>query len=186
MRNLPVRAARWSAGHPWRAISGWFVFIAVCLGVGLAVGGNPATTEDFRIGEAGRAEAMAAEGGLQQRPVERVLITAAPGTGGWDPAAAEAAARDVTDRMRRLPEVLSVAAPARSADGTAVRVDVTMNGPELAGRKHVDPLRAQTAEVQAAHPGLRVEQTGSPSISQGVQELRGRDLSRSELNAVTF
>ncbi|MFJ9079129.1 hypothetical protein ACIRO3_28380 [Streptomyces sp. NPDC102278] len=50
---------------------GWFLFIALCLGAGTAVGGNPATTEDFRIGAAGRAEAMAAEGGLQQRPVER-------------------------------------------------------------------------------------------------------------------
>jgi RND superfamily putative drug exporter len=184
MRNVPVRMARWSAGHPWRAIAGWFVFIALSLGVGLAIGGNPATTEDYRIGEAGRGEAMAAEGGLQQRPVERVLITAMPGAGALDPAAADAAARDVTERMRRLPEVLSVAAAVGSADGTAVRVDVTMNGPELDGRKHVDPLRAQTAEVQAAYPGLRVEQTGSPSISQGVQELRGRDLSRTEMIAL--
>src|SRR5688500_11846274 len=98
MRNLPVRAARWSAGHPWLAIAGWFVFIAACLGAGLGIGGNPATSADFRIGEAGRAEAMAAEGGLQQRPVERVLISARPGTGSLDPAAADAAARDVGER----------------------------------------------------------------------------------------
>jgi putative drug exporter of the RND superfamily len=184
MKNLPVRMARWSAGHPWRAIVCWLLFVVLCLGVGIAVGGNPATTEDFRIGEAGRAEAMAAEGGLQQRPVERVLITARPGTGPLDLAAADAAAKDVADRMRGLPEVRSVAAPVHAANRTAVRVDVTMKGPELEGKKHVDALLAQTAEVQQANPGLRVEETGSPSISKGVDKLRGDDLSRTEVIAL--
>ncbi|WP_431045457.1 MMPL family transporter [Streptomyces sp. P1-3] len=184
MTNLPVRMARWSARHPWRAIAGWFLFVALCLGAGVGVGSNPAASEDFRIGEAGRAEAMAAEGGLEQRPLERVLITAEPGTGRLDQAAADAAARDITERMRRLPEVRSVAAPVRSTDGTAVRVDVTMKGPELDGKKHVDPLRAQTDEVQADHPGLRIEETGSPSIGKGVEELRGSDLARTEMIAL--
>lgn len=74
MTNLPVRMARWSAGHPWRGIAAWFLFVALCLGIGGAVGGHAATTEDFWIGEAGRAEAVATEGGLQQKPVEHVLI----------------------------------------------------------------------------------------------------------------
>ncbi|MFE0550912.1 response regulator transcription factor, partial [Streptomyces pilosus] len=56
-------------------------------------------TEDFRIGEAGRGEAIAAEGGLQQRPVEHVLITAKPGTGELDVAAAASAAADISARM---------------------------------------------------------------------------------------
>ncbi|GAB3868080.1 MMPL family transporter [Dactylosporangium cerinum] len=175
--------AGWSARHPWRAIAGWLLFVVVCIGVGVAVGGNPATSEDFRIGEAGRAEAMAAEGGMQQKPVERVLITAASG-GRLDRAAAEAAAADVTGRMRALGEVESVGGPVWSADGTAVRVDVTLGGPELDGKQHVEPLRAQTALVQAAHPALRVEETGSPSISKGVEELRGKDLARTEMIAL--
>ncbi|MEV8530732.1 MMPL family transporter [Streptomyces sp. NPDC051211] len=184
MTNLPVRMARWSAGHPWRAIVGWLLFVTLCLGAGIAAGGNPAATEDFRIGEAGRAEALAAEGGLQQRPLERVLIHARPGGGPLDAAAADAAARDTVQRMRKLPEVLSVADPVRAADGSAVRVDVTMKGAELEGKKHVDPLLAQTAEVQAAHPGLWVEEVGSPSIGKGVDKLRGDDLARTEVIAL--
>ncbi|MFG2850744.1 MMPL family transporter [Streptomyces mirabilis] len=184
MKNLPVRMARWSAGHPWRAIVSWLLFVVLCLGVAITVGGNPATTEDFRIGEAGRAEALAAEGGLQQRPVERVLITARPGSGRLDLTAADAAAKDVADRMRGLDEVRSVADPVHAANGTAVRVDVTMNGPELDGKKHVDPLLAQTAAVRKANPDLRVEETGSPSISKGVDKLRGDDLSRTEVIAL--
>ncbi|MEU6439255.1 MMPL family transporter [Streptomyces sp. NPDC047046] len=184
MKNLPVRMARWSAAHPWRGIVGWLVFVVLCLGVGIAAGTHAATTEDFRIGEAGRGEALAAEGGLQQRPVEHVLITAKPGTGKLDIAAADAAAADVAARMAKLPEVRSVADPVRNAKNTAVRVTVTMKGPELEGKKHVDPLLEQTAAVGEAHPGLRVEETGSPSISKGVDKLRGDDLSRTEVIAL--
>ncbi|MFB4305748.1 MMPL family transporter [Actinomadura sp. GTD37] len=177
MTNLLVRMARWSAGHPWRGIAAWFLFVALCLGVGGAVGGHAATTEDFWIGEAGRAEAMATEGGLQQKPVEHVLIT---GRG----AGADAAAKDAAARMKGLPEVESVSAPVRSADGTAVRVDVTLKGPELEGKEHVDPLIAQTAAVQKAHPDVLVEETGSPSISKGVGQLRSDDLGRTEMIAL--
>ncbi|MEV6522350.1 MMPL family transporter [Longispora sp. NPDC051575] len=158
------------------------MFVVLCLGAGLASGGNPATTEDYRIGEAGRAETMAAEGGLQQRPLERVLITARPG--GTLDARADAAARDVADRMRALPEVRSVAAPVRSADGAALRVDVTLHGAELDGKKHVAPLLARTAAVQAAYPDLLVEETGGPSIGEGIDQLRGDDLARTELIAL--
>ncbi|MGW2341219.1 MMPL family transporter [Streptomyces sp. NPDC001661] len=183
MTNYPVRMARWSAGHPWRAIAGWFLFVVLCLGAGITVGGNAATSADFGVGEAGRGETIAREGGLAQRPVERVLIEAR-GPGRLDRAAGTAAAEDVTGRMRGLPEVRSVAEPVWSKDGRAVRVDITMKGAELDGKKHVDPLRAQTAAAQKAHPELRVEETGGPSISQGVDKLRGSDLSRTEMIAL--
>ncbi|MFD5555510.1 LuxR C-terminal-related transcriptional regulator, partial [Streptomyces sp. NPDC127068] len=49
----------------------------------------------FRIGEAGRGEEIAAEGGLPQRPVEHVLITAKPGTGRIDLAAADSATAEI-------------------------------------------------------------------------------------------
>ncbi|WP_285629413.1 MMPL family transporter [Actinoallomurus iriomotensis] len=179
MKNPSVRVARWSAHHPWRAIAGWIVFVVICLGCGLAIGGHAATSQDYRVGEAGRAEALAAQGGLQQKPVERVLISV-KGAGRPDGAVAS----EVRRRMSGLAEVESVAAPVRSADGRAVRVDVTMRGPELEGRKHVASLLAQTAEVQRAHPGLRVEESGSPSISKDVQGQRGDDLSRTELIAL--
>ncbi|WP_211359756.1 MMPL family transporter [Actinocorallia herbida] len=167
------RVVRWSAGNPWKAIVGWALFGSVRLAVGIGVGGRPATAEDFRIGGAGRAEAMAAEGGLQQRAAERVLITA-PGGTVLDATAADAAVRDVA-RRTPPPEVEAVGEPVASKDGTALRADVTLKGPEPEGRKHVAPLLAQTAEARAAHPGLRIEETGGPSISKGVERLRSED-----------
>ncbi|WNE96702.1 MMPL family transporter [Streptomyces luomodiensis] len=180
MKQLPVRAARWSALHPWRAIVGWLVFVVLCLGIGSAVGTHGATTEDYRVGEAGRAEAMAADGHLQRRPTEQVLISARPGAGALDKAAADAAARDVVARMERLPEVETVAPPRMSKDGETLLVEVTMKGSELDAKKHVDPLRAQSAAVQKDNPRLLVEETGSPSIGKGVDAQRGSDLALSE------
>jgi putative drug exporter of the RND superfamily len=182
MSELPVYAARWSARHPWRAFVSWLVFVVLCLGVGMAVGNNSAATADYRVGEAGRAEAMAAEGALHRKPEEQVLIS------GWDGAlagsAARAAASDIKARMERLPEVEGVAAPVRSADGKSILVRVTMRGPELGAQQHVDPLIAQTAAVQARYPQLRVEETGAPSIGKGVNAQRGADLARSEAIAL--
>ncbi|MFK0101130.1 MMPL family transporter [Streptomyces sp. NPDC091040] len=178
MRLRPVHLARWSARHPWRAITGWFLFVLLCLGTGIAAGSNAATTKDFRVGEAGRAESTATDAGLQRRPTEHILIRSASGP--LDTARAQAAARELTSRMRALDEVRDVEATVPSADGTALRVSVVMEGAELDGRKNVVPLLAETAEVAAAHPELVVEETGSPAISKGVNDQRGDDLALSE------
>ncbi|MGW0534375.1 MMPL family transporter [Streptomyces sp. NPDC003032] len=177
-RSVTVRAARWSALHPWRAVIGWLVFVALCLGGGIAAGMNSATSADFRVGEAGRAEALATEGGVQLRSTEQVLIRAASGP--LDRAAADAAVKDITARMKALPEVASVAAPVRSADGRVVRVPVELNGSEQDDQKRVPALRAQTEEAAKAHPGLVIEETGDASVSKGVDDQRNKDLKFSE------
>ncbi|QEU97255.1 MMPL family transporter [Streptomyces kanamyceticus] len=177
-RSATVRVARWSALHPWRAIIGWLVFVVLCLGGGIAAGMNSATSEDFRVGEAGRAEALATEGGVPLRSTEHVLIRAESGP--LDEAAAAAAVKDVTARMKALPEVAAVAAPVRSADGRVLRVQVELNGSEQDDQKNVPPLQAQTAEAAKAHPDLVIEETGDASVSKGVDDQRNKDLQFSE------
>lgn len=181
-RPVTVRVAVWSARHPWRALAGWLAFVVLCLGVGLAMGTHKATGEDYRVGEAGRAETLAAEARLDREPVEQVLISARSGP--LTQAAADPAVRDVTARMRKLPEVARVAPPVRSADGSALRVAVIMKGAEADADEHVAPLAAQTAAVQRSHPELRVAETGSPSVSVGVDTQRGDDLALSEAIAL--
>ncbi|MEV4037823.1 MMPL family transporter [Streptomyces umbrinus] len=182
MNSFTVRMARWSALHPWRAIIGWLVFVVLCLVLGSAVGVNSAKTADYRVGEAGRAEAIAAEGQLERRSIEQVLISARPGA--LDEAAAktavEAAAKDLTARFERLPEVESVAEPVLSGDGGILLVEAALKGEERDAKDKVDALVAQTGAVQKANPGLLLEETGSPSISKGVDKQRGEDLALSE------
>jgi RND superfamily putative drug exporter len=178
MRELHVHVARWSALHPWRAVVGWVLFVAVCLGSGAAMGTHTATTEDYRVGEAGRAEAMAAAGSLTRSPTEQVLISSRSGP--LDGVAAGAAARDVTTRMQGLARVEQVAPPRAAADGASVLVQLTLTGSEDDAKSAVESLRAQTDATQRAYPQLSVEETGSPSISKGVDEQRGSDLAFSE------
>ncbi|MFF5551438.1 MMPL family transporter [Streptomyces olivaceoviridis] len=178
MNSLTVRTARWSARHPWRALVGWLVFVGVCLGVGGAVGTHSATTADYRVGEAGRAEAMAAEGHLERLPTEQVLISARSGP--LDRAAARGAAEELTSRMERLPEVAGVDAPVWSGDRRTLMVAVALKGEERDAKDKVDALLAQTEAVGRARPALLLEETGSPSISKGVDEQRGHDLALSE------
>ncbi|TGA97562.1 MMPL family transporter [Streptomyces sp. MZ04] len=177
-RSVTVRVARWSALHPWRAVIGWLVFVVLCLGGGIAAGMNSATSEDFRVGEAGRAEALATEGGVQLRSTEHVLIRAASGP--LDKGAADAAVKDITARMKALPEVASVADPVRSADGRVLRVQVELNGSEQDDQDTVPPLQAQTEAAAKAHPDLVIEETGDASVSKGVDGQRDKDLQFSE------
>ncbi|MFI1362294.1 MMPL family transporter [Streptomyces griseochromogenes] len=190
MNSLTVRMARWSAGHPWRALVGWLLFVALCLGVGSAVGTHNAKTADYRVGEAGRAEAMAAEGHLDRLSTEQILISARshsrPRTSGGTPVGAPdegpaaSAAHELTARMRRLPEVAEVADPVRSSDGHVLMVEVALKGEELDADHKVGALLAQTRAVQRAHPELLVQETGSPSVSKGADQQRDDDLALSE------
>ncbi|MEU8674660.1 MMPL family transporter [Streptomyces sp. NPDC048560] len=178
-----VRIARWCAVHPWRAVAGWLVFIVLCVGAGAAVGTNKGTFEDFWVGEAGRAEQLAAESGLTPAPVEQILITGkgpAPDGATAGSPGARSAAQDITVRMRKLPAVASVADPRPARDGSALMVAVTLRGDRETAKEDVDALLVQTAEVQRAHEGLRIEETGSASISVGVNDKQGKDLQRTE------
>lgn len=183
-RSATVRVATWSARHPWRAILGWLLFVAACVAAGAGVGTNKGEIEDFWIGDAGRAEAIADAGGLTPAPVEQVLVTSPSGpldTSALDTTAADAAARDVVERMRTHPDVADVSDPVRSADGTAIRVEVTLTGDADTAKRSIDTLLARTAAVQAQHPDLTITQTGGASISVGVDEKLGQDLARTEL-----
>ncbi|MFC0432502.1 MMPL family transporter [Kutzneria buriramensis] len=178
-RHLTVRLARWSATHPWRAIVGWVLFVVLCAATGSLVTSNQIHGEDGWVGEYGRGQHVAADAGLLPPQVEKVLITAASGHDA--PATGPAAAREITDRMRALPAVASVADPIRSADGSALVVPVTMKGDDKVAGAKLPTLLDQTAAVQAAHPELRVSETGTVSTGQAPGQQLGHDLVRAEM-----
>ncbi|GAB3073750.1 MMPL family transporter [Micromonospora schwarzwaldensis] len=178
-RPVTVRLARWSAEHPWRAIALWVVFVAVCFVGGNAAGLNEATDADQAIGEFGRAELIVDSGGFHRAATENVLITAR--SGALDPAAAKAAAQDAAGRLRQVEGVASVGTPTPSRDGSALLLPITMSGDPATAGDRVGPLRDTTAQVQAAHPQLRVEEVGGPSIDKALDDTLGKDFKRAEL-----
>ncbi len=180
MAKVPVtvRVARWSATHPWRAIISWIIFVAFCLAIGSMSGIRNATNADFRIGEAGRAQGILAEGGIPEQTLEKVLIAARSGQ--MDRAAADVAAGDISRRMRALPDVQGVGNPIQANDGNALLVPVTMTAEGAAASDHVQYLLDATAAVQAAHPDLRIEQTGDASVGLQVDEQSAADTAAAE------
>ncbi|WP_218920562.1 MMPL family transporter [Lentzea guizhouensis] len=165
--------------HPWQAIVGWIVFVALCFAAGQLITPNNAAGKDFRVGEEGRGATVAADAGLPAPSVEKVLIT--PKSGSLDQDAAGRAAADISQRMRTIPDVATVADPVRSADGNAVMVAVTVKGNDRAAIQIVPALLRQTAAVQEANPELVVAQTGSGAVERDVQNLIGQDLVRAEM-----
>ncbi|AGZ43870.1 RND superfamily drug exporter-like protein [Actinoplanes friuliensis DSM 7358] len=177
---MTVRVARWSAEHPWRAIALWVVFVAVCFVGGNAAGLKEASAEDMAVGESGRATVLVEEGKFADEPeVDNVLITAR--SGALDPKAAAAAATDAATTLRGVPGVAEVGKPIPATDGSALLVPITMSGDPDTASERVEPLRAATAQVQTAHPGLRVEQVGGPSINKALEDTLGADFKRAEV-----
>ncbi len=182
-RPVTVRLARWSAEHPWRAIALWVVFVAVCFVGGNAAGLNEATDADQAIGEFGRAELIVDSGDFHDPAIENVLITAR--SGALDPAAAKAAAAG-----RRGP--VAAGRPGVASVGYAGAVagrrrrcwcrspwPATRTPPRTGCSRCCDA----TAAVQEAHPALRIEEVGGPSIGKALDDTLGKDFRRPSCSA---
>jgi RND superfamily putative drug exporter len=179
MRSVTVRAARWSATHPWRAMLLWLVFVAATVATASAVPIQQMSDEDTRVGQSGVADEIASEANLDDPLTENVLITSRDGE--LDRQAAESAARDVRHDMADLPMVSDVGAPVVAEDGQAVLVpiELTTDDENEAG-DNIEALTDVTDEAQAAHPDLRIEQGGDASLGAAIWEKVGDDLAQSE------
>jgi putative drug exporter of the RND superfamily len=169
-RPLTVRLARWSATHPWRAIALWLVFVTSCVAVGNVSGLRTVNDIDELTGQSKQAAQWLHDAGLDSPDTENVLATARAGR--LDTAAAGRALAEAAQRMRELPEVARVGSPVTSADRSAMTVQVTLRDDADA-----KPLLDATAEVQKLNPDLLVEEVGSVSMDDAVNDQVGSDLS---------
>jgi len=169
---LTVRAARWSARHPWRAIGAWLVLVVACLAAGQAFSLKQIGNRDATVGQSHQAQLVLHRAGLDQPAVENVLIS------GGDSAGRQAAAGELTRSLRGQATVASVAPALPSSHTDALLVAVTMRGDPDTASDRVEPILAATAATQRAHPGLRVEQAGSASADVQINDQVARDLSR--------
>ncbi len=178
-----VRLARWSATHAWPSIGLWLLFVVACFAVGGAAGLATPSAASSGVGDSGRAASRQDDAGLTPPAVEGVLI-GAPEGGRFDPAAARAAAADLTRRLRGLPEVSSVDAPVTAPDGGVLLVRAEMAGDADDAAGKVAPLLAATAAVQQAHPDLRIEEAGAASSTDALNDAVAKDFRTAELSTV--
>lgn len=179
LTSVPIRAARWSAAHPWRAILGWLALVIVAVGLAAAVPTQETTDADYRLGESGRADQLISESGLSEPDSEVVLITG-------EPAAADAAAADLVAAMTAVDGVEEVAEPQWSPDRSALLVAIRLAedggaGGDADDEASVAPLQAATTDVAAAHPDVSMRQSGDLSLDVAIDERVADDLASAEI-----
>src|SRR5690348_3999740 len=174
LSRVPLRAARWSATHPWRAIGAWLAFVIIAVGLAVAIPTKSTTDADYGVGDSGKAASLVRGAGLEPLPTEDVLVRARAGTP-FDEAAARAVADEVATGMRGVPAVREVSVQA-SPKGGAFLVDVQL----ARGTDDVDALQKVTDVAQEAHPDLRISQAGDVSLDNGINDRVGEDLASAE------
>jgi RND superfamily putative drug exporter len=170
MSGLLYRLGRWAAVHPWRTISAWVIVAAAVAGLAGTFGGTP--QDDYDVPGA-RAQV-----GIDQ------LRDHLPGAGnagarvvvhdrdGGAPSDAELAT--LTSRLQRMPHVVQVMPPVRSADGDTALVTLTYDAPVT----HPDLMENLAPLDDAVAPlrdrGLQVELGGDvPESAAAPMEGRG-------------
>jgi putative drug exporter of the RND superfamily len=175
LAGVPLRAARWSATHPWRAILAWFALVLVSVGLAVAVPSVETVDADFRVGESGRADALVQSSGIDEPSTENILITPR-GETPLDATAARSAAREIRVEMGSLDSVDAVSPAQWNPDRSALLVAVQLaQGPDDAA-----PLQAVTSDIAARYAGLEIRQAGDLSLDASIDDRVGSDLSRAE------
>jgi uncharacterized membrane protein YdfJ with MMPL/SSD domain len=187
-RNLAARAGRWSAQHRKAAILGWIAFVVLATVVGGRIGQNDLDESARGNGESKRGDMIVAAAGFPDHAGEQVLVQAKGAVTAGDPQVATAV-RDVVTRLERIEGITGIESPLDPAtrvntvsqDGRSVVVNFEMRGTDEQVEKLVEKPLAAVAAVQAAHPGVRVEQFGDVSAAKEIAAQDAKDGKQSEL-----
>ncbi len=175
LARLPLRAARWSASHPWRAIGAWFAFVAIAVALAALIPTKQTTDADYRLGESGRADALVAAGRFPDDQVESVLVTSRNG-GRLDPAEVRRLSREIDTAMSGARGVTEVTPPQWNAARTGVVVDVHLKSTI----DDAQQIQARTAAIARAHQDLRVREAGDLSVNTAINDRVAEDLHSAE------
>jgi uncharacterized membrane protein YdfJ with MMPL/SSD domain len=159
--GITGKAGRWSARHPWTAISLWVAFVAIAMVIGSAVGTKKLTEAESASGESGVAARALDASGFKIQPGEQVLVQSRT-VRATDPAF-RAVVADVVQRLDRAPDVVKLRSPYAqntiSKDGHSALVSF-------------DPRHVRFRQRQGrADPG---DDRGRPGGASRVHDRRGR------------
>jgi putative drug exporter of the RND superfamily len=174
--SLTERAAGWSARHRKTAVFGWLLLVAALFALGQFAGSKNLPTYD--AGQAGQAEQVMHQVAPAQdnNYPETVLVQATTPGATWatDPAMRTAASQ-VAAALAALPkDATSIRTPQSaglalvSKDGRSALVTFTVPGNVPDVDQAATTLQHAVAGVQAAHPDLRIAESGDASLSQAV------------------
>ena len=174
LTTVSMRAARWSATHPWRAILGWLALVVVAVGLAATVSTEEASDADYRLGESGIADRWVHEAGLASPDSEEILVTADGGA--LDQAQADEAAAELIRSVRPLTGVTEISEAQWNPDRSALLISIQL----AKDHEDADPLVAAVDDVRADFPGLDIRQTGDLTLDAAIDDRVAEDLSSAE------
>jgi putative drug exporter of the RND superfamily len=184
-RRLTGAVGRWSAYHPWTAIAAWLGAVVILLVTGHLAGTLQLPNGAQNVGPSAQAEQMISRD-FPRHAVEDVLFDSARLRVG-DPAY-QAAIRDVLTRIQATGRVTQIQSPLDpgfanqvSADRHAALLQFRITGSVGDSAARVVPVLAAVRAAAAAHPQVRIAETGDASINKAVSDTVLRDLHRAEL-----
>jgi uncharacterized membrane protein YdfJ with MMPL/SSD domain len=180
-RNIAARAGRWSARHRRTAILGWLLFVVIAVGAGTAIGTRQLDSNETGVGESGHADRTLYEA-FPKQAGESVLVQSK--TLEATDARFEAAVKDVSERVDRVPHVVGVERPVVSRDGHSALVQFKLRGDSEQAQERVVVVEDAVAASQRAHPGLRVGQFGDASSAEALDQSQEEDFRRAEFSSL--
>jgi RND superfamily putative drug exporter len=181
------RVAGWSARHRIVVVVGWLLLVAAAFTVGQRLGVT--NTNAYDPGQAGQAERVLNEPGVQQPGHESVLIKArsVAETFGNDLEIRQAT-RSVVTALKQLPgaaaDIRSPFTTAGLTSGNATLVTFSVAGKPSNDDQAVVPALNAVAAVQARYPGLTVAEAGDASLDRATGALVNQDFRQAEVTSV--
>ena len=121
-----------SARRPKTTVLLWLLLVAGFVTAGAMTGTNALTGADAGVGESAKADRILAEANLQGPAQETVLLRSK------DAAKTEAAAAELTQKAKALPDVKAVRADLEQDEGRTRLVQITLRGDPADAADHVD------------------------------------------------
>ncbi|MGI8451925.1 MAG: MMPL family transporter [Streptosporangiaceae bacterium] len=184
------RVAGWSARHRKTAVLGWLVLVAAVVMLGHLVPAKNLPSND--AGQSGQAEQTLQRLGVAAPPQENVLIQSrGSGRLGSDPGMRQAVRQVVTALSARPASARDIVSPLRpghaglvAGDGRSALVTFHVPGKAANEDQAVAPVLRAVTGIQAAHPGLRIEEAGDASTDRAANALISRDFRKAEVTSV--
>ncbi|MCX4748917.1 MMPL family transporter [Kitasatospora sp. NBC_01287] len=184
--GLAVAIGDWSTRHRKLAVWGWLLAVVLATMIGTAVGTAKSTDVDNGVGESGRAVKILSDAGLRTPAAETVLIQSSQFTA--DDQRFRAAVEQAAAAVQGTGAVSDVQSPyddgAISADRHSALVTFSMTGAPDTAADRVQPVLDAVAKVQAAQPGLRVEEFGEAGAKKAFNDIFTGDFKQAEWTAV--
>jgi RND superfamily putative drug exporter len=181
------RVAGWSAKHRIVVVVGWLLLVVAAFTVGQRFGVT--NTSDYDPGQAGQAERVLNEPGVQQPDHESVLIRARSAAQAFgNDVEMRQAAEAVVTALSKLPgaaaDIRSPFTTAGLTSGDSALVTFSVAGNPNNDDQAVVPALNAVAAVQARYPGLTVAEAGDASLDRATGALVDQDFRQAEVTSV--